>query len=200
MDIVETYLTELETAIATLSRDGIRAIVDALMGVWEQSGTAYLIGNGGSASTASHMMNDLMKFTSIEGCRRFRAVALTDNVPLMTALGNDLANDLAYEDIFIEPLKNLLEPLDAVVALSGSGNSPNIIKAIAYANSIGAVTIGLCGTPGGRLSMLAQRAVRIPADRIGQQEDGHLILNHVIASALRERIAQTMPVRLYAAG
>jgi D-sedoheptulose 7-phosphate isomerase len=187
MDIVETYLTELETAIATLSRDGIRAVVDALIAVWERSGTAYIIGNGGSASTASHMMNDLMKFTSLQGCRRFRAVALTDNVPLMTALGNDVA----FEDIFAEPLRNLIGPDDALVALSGSGNSPNIVKAIEYANSVGATTIGLCGSPGGRLSMLARHVVRVPADRIGQQEDGHLILNHVIAAAMRERIALT---------
>lgn len=196
MDIVDTYLSELETAIASLSRDGIRAIVDALMGVWEGSGTAYLIGNGGSASTASHMMNDLMKFTSIEGCKRFRAVALTDNVPLMTALGNDVD----FEDIFVEPLKNLLEPSDAVVALSGSGNSPNVLKAIDYANSVGAVTIGLCGSPGGRLSMMAQHVLRIPAERIAQQEDGHLILNHVIASAMRERIMSSRLLDVSATG
>ena len=186
MDIVETYLTELETAIANLSRDGIRAVVAALAEVWERSGTAYIIGNGGSASTASHMMNDLMKFTSIEGRQRFRAVALTDNVPLMTALGNDVA----FEDIFVEPLRNLIGPDDALIALSGSGNSPNILKAIEYANSVGATTIGLCGSPGGRLATLAKLVVRVPADRIGQQEDGHLILNHVVASALREQIAR----------
>jgi D-sedoheptulose 7-phosphate isomerase len=190
MDAVDTYLDELELALAALSRSGIRSIVDALMDVWEVSGTAYIIGNGGSASTASHMMNDLMKFTSLPGSRRFRAIALTDNVPLMSAIGNDIA----YEDIFVEPLRNLLGSEDALIAISGSGNSPNIVKAVEFANSMGAATVGLCGSPGGRLSMLARHVVRVPADRIGQQEDGHLILNHVIATALRERIADRSTV------
>ncbi|HXP93536.1 MAG TPA: SIS domain-containing protein, partial [Candidatus Binatia bacterium] len=151
--------------------------------------------NGGSASTASHMMNDLMKFTSIDGCRRFRAVALTDNVPLITALGNDLE----YADVFIEQLKNLLLPGDALIAISGSGNSPNIIKAVEYAKTVGAISIGLAGRPGGKLAQIADHKVVVPADRIGQQEDGHLVLNHVIATALRERIANSSKARLASA-
>jgi D-sedoheptulose 7-phosphate isomerase len=195
MDIIETYLAETEAAVAALSRDAIRSIVDALTAVWERSATAYIIGNGGSASTASHMMNDLMKFTSVEGRRRFRAVALTDNVPLMTAHGNDRS----YDDVFVEPLRNLLTEKDALIAISGSGNSPNVVKAVEYANEIGAVTIGLCGRPGGRLALLADVKVVIPADCIGQQEDGHLIVNHVVAMALRERIEAAQAASLAAA-
>lgn len=190
MDIVDAYLSELETAISHLSRDGIRAVVDALMSVWHRSGVAYIVGNGGSAATASHMMNDLMKFTAVDGCRRFRAVALTDNMPLLTAI----SNDMAFTEIFVEPLKNLLEPKDVLIALSASGNSPNIVRAVEFANTIGASTVGLCGRPGGRLAAIADHVVTIPADRIGQQEDGHLILNHVIAIALRERIEQSKAV------
>lgn len=185
MDAIETYLTEVEAAIRAISRDDVRAIVDELERVWREEATAYVIGNGGSASTASHMMNDLNKWTTMEGKRRFRAVALTDNVPLITALGNDLD----YSDVFSEQLKNLLRPSDCVIALSGSGNSPNIVKAIEFARSVGARTIGLCGRPGGKLATLADMRVIIPADRIGQQEDGHLVLNHAIATAMRERIA-----------
>jgi D-sedoheptulose 7-phosphate isomerase len=184
MDIIETYLAETEAAVAALSRDAIRSIVDALTAVWERSATAYIIGNGGSASTASHMMNDLMKFTSVEGRRRFRAVALTDNVPLMTAHGNDRS----YDDVFVEPLRNLLTEKDALIAISGSGNSPNVVKAVEYANEIG-----------GRLALLADVKVVIPADRIGQQEDGHLIVNHVVAMALRERIEAAQAASLAAA-
>jgi D-sedoheptulose 7-phosphate isomerase len=116
---------------------------------------------------------------------------LTDNVPLLTALGNDLS----YDDVFVEPLKNLMTDKDALIAISGSGNSPNVVKAIDYANEIGAVTIGLCGRPGGKLALSADLKIIIPADRIGQQEDGHLIVNHVVAMALRERIeaAQAAP-------
>jgi len=185
MDMVDVYLTETERAVRLIDRDAVRAVVDRLFACWSAGGTTYLIGNGGSAATASHMMNDLLKCTLVPGQPRFRAVALTDNVPAMTAF----ANDMSYEEIFVEPLRALLEPGDALIALSGSGNSPNVLRAIAYAREVGAVTVGLCGDTGGKLAGLADLAVKIPAARIGQQEDGHLILNHVIALALHERIA-----------
>jgi D-sedoheptulose 7-phosphate isomerase len=168
-----------------IDRDAVRAVVDRLFACWSAGGTTYLIGNGGSAATASHMMNDLLKCTLVAGQPRFRSVALTDNVPAMTAF----ANDMSYEEIFVEPLRALLEPGDVLIALSGSGNSPNVLRAIAYAREVGAATVGLCGDTGGKLAGLADLAVKIPAARIGQQEDGHLILNHVIALALHERIA-----------
>jgi D-sedoheptulose 7-phosphate isomerase len=189
MDMVERYLGEIEAAVKQIDRDAVRAVVDALFACWARGGTTYLIGNGGSAATASHMMNDLMKCTIVEGRRRFRALALTDNVPVMTAF----ANDQSYEDIFIEPLRAHLDARDVVVALSGSGNSPNVLRAIAFAKEQGVPTIGLCGDTGGRLAGLADLAVLIPAARIGQQEDGHLILNHAISLALHERIAATAP-------
>jgi D-sedoheptulose 7-phosphate isomerase len=188
MDAIDRYLDEVLAAIGAIARTDVRAVVDALESVWRADGTAYLIGNGGSASTASHMMNDLCKFTIVPGKRRFRAVALTDNVPLMTALGNDIA----YSEIFVEQLRSLARPGDAVVAISGSGNSPNVVTAIAYAREHGMRTIGLCGLPGGKLALLAELRVVVPADRIGQQEDGHLILNHTIATALRERIENSI--------
>jgi D-sedoheptulose 7-phosphate isomerase len=186
--MVERYLEEIETAVKRIDRDAVRAVVDALFACWARRGTTYLIGNGGSAANASHMMNDLTKCTIVEGRPRFRAIAFTDNVPIMTAM----ANDHSYEDIFTEPLRAHLDPRDVVLALSGSGNSPNILHAIAFAKEAGAVTIGLCGDTGGRLAKLADVAVLIPAARIGQQEDGHLILNHTIALALHERIAATV--------
>lgn len=184
MDVIETYLREVEEAIREISRDDVRAIVDVLFTMWERGSTAYIIGNGGSASTASHMMNDLSKFTSFPDRPRFRAIALTDNVPIMTAYGNDQS----YDDIFYEPMKNLVRKDDVVIAISGSGNSPNVIKAVELAKSVGAVTVGMCGHPGGKLADLADHTVVIPAKYIGQQEDGHLILNHAIATALRARV------------
>lgn len=184
MDVIETYLSEVEQAIRQISRPDVRSIVDVLFAMWQRGSTVYVLGNGGSASTASHMMNDLSKFTSFPNRARLRAIALTDNVPIMTAYGNDQS----YEDIFFEPMQNLVRKDDVVIAISGSGNSPNVIKAITFAKSIGAVTIGLCGHPGGKLAELADHRVIIPAQYIGQQEDGHLILNHAIATALRERV------------
>lgn len=187
MDMVERYLSEVEAAIRRIDRDAVRSVVDALYACWARTGTTYLIGNGGSASTASHMMNDLTKCTIAAGRPRFRALALTDSVPIMTAF----ANDQSYDDIFVEPLRAHLDARDVVVAISGSGNSPNVLHAVAFAKEHGALTIGLCGDTGGRLAALADLSVRIPAQRIGQQEDGHLILNHVISLALAERIAAT---------
>ncbi len=185
MDMVARYLGEMEDVVRKIDRAAVRRVVDMLFACWRRGGTTFVIGNGGSAATASHMMNDLMKCTIVAGQPRFRAIALTDNVPTMTAF----ANDVAYDDIFTEQLVALLAPGDALVALSGSGNSPNVLRAVAFAKEAGATTVGLCGDTGGRLALLADIAVKVPATRIGQQEDGHLILNHAIALTLHERIA-----------
>ena len=186
MDIIDTYLIELEYVIHTLSRDEVRAVADALLDAWRARKQILILGNGGSAATASHMMNDLNKFTRVEGQPRFRALALTDNVPWMTAVGNDQS----YAEIFVEQLQNLMLPGDTVIAISASGNSPNVVRAVEYAKANGATVIGLCGKPGGKLAQLADVKVIIPADRIGQQEDGHMILDHVLSLALLERIKQ----------
>lgn len=185
MDAIDRYLSEVETAIRGIDRDDVRRVVDALYGAWERDAQIFIIGNGGSASTASHMMNDLCKFTRFEGRRRIRAIALTDNVPLMTAY----SNDQSYDDAFVEPLRTLMREGDTLVAISGSGNSPNVVKAVEFARDNGARVIGLCGSPGGKLAALAHIRVIVPANHIGQQEDGHHVVNHAIATALRERLA-----------
>jgi D-sedoheptulose 7-phosphate isomerase len=151
MDMVDVYLSETERAVRSIDRGAVRTVVDRLFACWSAGKTTYLIGNGGSAATASHMMNDLLKCTLVPGQPRYKAIALTDNVPAMTAF----ANDQSYEDIFVEPLMALLTPGDTVIALSGSGNSPNVLRAVAYAKETGALTIGLCGDTGGRLAILA---------------------------------------------
>jgi D-sedoheptulose 7-phosphate isomerase len=184
VDFVDVYLDEMETVIRELSRAAVRTVVDRLELAWQRDSTVYIIGNGGSASTCSHMMNDLLKFTKLPGARPVRAVALTDNVPFLTAI----ANDCSYDDVFSAALENLLRPADIVIAISGSGNSPNVVRACEYALNRGAEVIGLLGSPGGRTAEIASYKVIVPAERIGQQEDGHLIINHTIAMALRERI------------
>ena len=184
MGSIESYLAELEVVVRGISRQDVQAVADRLFEAWRRRQSVYLIGNGGSAATAAHMMNDLNKFTAIGDLPRFRALALTDNIPYLTAI----ANDQAYADIFVESLKNFLRPDDVVVAISGSGNSPNIVKAVEYARAQGATVIGFCGSPGGRLAQLANLKVVIPSPKITQQEDGHMILDHAIATALRERI------------
>jgi D-sedoheptulose 7-phosphate isomerase len=184
MDMIERYIVEMEYALRSLSRDDVRRVVGALFDAWRWEKTVWIIGNGGSAATASHMMNDLCKCTLVDGQPRFRAMALTDNIPLMTAV----ANDLEYAEVFVEQLRTHLRRGDVLVALSGSGNSSNIVRAVTYAKESGALTIGLCGSPGGTLAKIADLRVIFPAERIGQQEDGHLMLNHAIALELRDRI------------
>lgn len=186
MNTIDLYLTELEGVIRDLPRADIEAVAEALLGAWRERRQVFILGNGGSAATASHMMNDLNKYASVPGRRRFRALALTDNVPWLTAVGNDQS----YAEVFVEPLENFLQPGDLVIAISASGNSANVVRAAEYARQRGATVIGFCGRPGGRLAALAQLRVIIPSDRIGQQEDGHLILNHALAFALRARLEQ----------
>ncbi len=184
MDIIDQYLTELEGVVRNISRQDVRAVADRLFEAWRQQQSVYLIGNGGSAATAAHMMNDLNKFTAMGELPRFRAFALTDNIPYLTAI----ANDQAYADIFVESLRNFLRPDDVVIAISGSGNSANVVKAVEYARAQRATVIGFCGSPGGRLAQIADIKVIIPSPKITQQEDGHMILDHVIATVLRDRI------------
>jgi D-sedoheptulose 7-phosphate isomerase len=186
-DRVSAYLDETVEIVKSISRSEVRDVVSRLFEGWRAGSTTYIIGNGGSAATASHMMNDLNKMTSFPETPRFRAIALTDNVPYITAV----ANDIDYADVFIEQLRNLLRPNDILIAISGSGNSENIIRAAEYARGLGAYVIGLCGNPGSRLCKSSDAAVTISAKSICQQEDGHLILNHAIALALRDLIAAT---------
>jgi D-sedoheptulose 7-phosphate isomerase len=187
--LIALYLRELAEVVAALSVAEIAAVAEALLEARREGHTVFIIGNGGSAAAASHMMNDLSKFCSLPGRPRFRALALTDNVPWLTAVGNDQS----YAEIFVEPLRNWLQPGDWVVAISASGNSPNIVAAVEYAQAHGGRVIGLCGRPGGRLAEKADLKVIVPSDRIGQQEDGHVIINHVLAFALRARLELEPP-------
>lgn len=184
MDFIDTYLTELEHSVRALSRDDLQKAVEALMQAWRDDRNIWIIGDGGSAATSSHMMNDINKLTITPGKRRFRAIALTDNMPLITAWGNDAAFDV----VFAEQLRNFMRSGDTVIAISTSGNSPNLVKAVETAREIGGTVIALLGDKGGKLAGLADVVVRFPDPNQGRQEDGHLIMNHVIAGALKERL------------
>ena len=186
MDFIDTYLTALTQSIQNFSRDDLRKVCDALMVAWREERTVFIIGNGGSAATASHMMNDLNKLTITPGKKRFRAIALTDNMPLVTAWGNDLS----FAVSFAEPLRNLMRPGDFVIAISTSGNSPNILKAVEAAYEIGGTVIALVGDVGGKLAELADIVVKFPDPHQGRQEDGHLIMNHIIAGELKQRLSE----------
>jgi D-sedoheptulose 7-phosphate isomerase len=187
MDSIDRYLDEVAELARALPRDDIRRVVAAVRQVRDSGRQLFIMGNGGSAATASHMACDLAKTSITNGSRRIRAIALTDNAALMTAW----ANDSAYEDVFAEQLLNLVQPGDLVIAISGSGNSPNVLKAIEVAKKAGAMTVGFTGEPGGRLKDLVDLKVVVPSTRIEQAEDGHMILDHVIAVVLREGAAES---------
>ena len=212
MDIVETYLTQLAEVVAEMPRDQIWDVIYALVDAWQRRARVFLLGNGGSAATASHMAYALNKLTIVpgqprgigvieaepvnrdsipRGQPRFKAIALTDNVPLMTAWGDDTA----YENIFVEQLLNFLEPGDVVIGISPSGNSPNVLKALQVAREHGAVTVGFTGRDSGQLKHLVEHCICVPSDHVGQQEDAHMILDHVIATTLRQLIEEEAEAR-----
>lgn len=160
----------------------ISEIIDVLLDARNHGKNVFIMGNGGSSSTASHFVGDLSKGAIVHGKPRFKAISLTDNVPNVLAW----ANDESYEDIFTEQLKNLMNPQDIVIGISGSGNSENVIKAINYANEAGCVTIGFSGFDGGKLLKIAQYNIHVDDTYMQRVEDVHLILEHLLTSIIRE--------------
>src|SRR5437899_2810070 len=190
-EFAKTYVQDLKSVLDKLPFDKLDGIVVAIESAHEAGKQIFIIGNGGSAATASHMMNDLNKGTlghKGDGTwKRFRVIALTDNVSLMTAW----ANDTDYNHIFSEPLKNLAQRGDVLVAISASGNSPNIIAAVEAAKQIGVKVIGLIGFGGGKLSKMADVSFVVPSDGYGPVEDVHMILDHIITGYLYEKLKET---------
>ena len=189
MKSIERYLAGVQRTLAALSPEQIGEAVDVLLSANYVGSTVFTLGNGGSASTASHFACDLAKGTITPGRPRFRVVALTDNVPLMTAWGNDVS----YEAIFAEQLRGLMRRGDVVVAISGSGNSPNVLRAVDLARQMGGITIGLSGFAGGELSTLVDVPVVVPCECMEQIEDIHLTLCHLMCTVLREKLERIEP-------
>ena len=192
-EFAKQYLETLKSLLDRLPLDAVDRVVAMLEAAYETGHQIFVIGNGGSAATASHLMNDLCKGTLGEGpegspdWKRFRAIALTDNVSLLTAW----ANDAGYSRVFSEPLKNLAQPGDLLVAISASGNSPNILAAVEAAKRIGVRVVGLTGFDGGRLAKLADAALVVPSNEYGPVEDAHAVLGHIITSYLFQKIKAT---------
>jgi len=184
----QRYLTGLKTVLDKLPLDVIEQIAAALEKAHAERRQIFIIGNGGSAATASHMMNDLNKGTlghkGDAPWGRFRVIALTDNVSLMTAWGNDTD----YNHIFSEPLKNLANPGDLLICISASGNSPNILAACDVAKQLGLKIIGLTGFTGGKLAAVSDIALVVPSHDYGPVEDVHMILDHILTSYLYETL------------
>ena len=180
-ELFNEYLKCLKEAISGLDLNQVNGIVGVLQEAQENARQVFLFGNGGSAATASHLACDLVKMTAIPGKPPLRAISLTDNVAMMTAI----ANDISYDDIFVEQMSALWNRGDLAIGISASGNSANVLKAVEYANNHGGKTIGFSGFGGGRLAKIADLNITFPSRNYGVVEDMHLVLTHLISQALR---------------
>ena len=178
---VGAYLTELHEAMQTVLAPPLEAALDVLLAARQRGATVYFCGNGGSASTASHFALDLSKNTRHPVKGRFRTASFVDNIGMVTAWGNDDG----YDRVFVEQAQTLMRAGDVLVAISGSGNSPNVLLAADYARGLGCPVIALIGFDGGELHLKADVALIVPGKNIEQAEDGHLILNHAICTAVK---------------
>lgn len=172
----------MHAVLKRLSHDDIQSVIAVLRYARATGRQVFTLGNGGSAATASHFACDLGKGTIRDGSPRFQVTALTDNMPLFSAW----ANDTGYENVFSQQLANLARPGDVIIAISGSGNSANVLNAVRQARSVGAITVGLTGFEGGQLKDLVDVSVVVPCHCMEQIEDVHLILEHLICTILRQ--------------
>ncbi len=181
MDEYKHYVFEIKETLDNLPWGAIRDTINLLHHARLMGKQVFIMGNGGSAATASHMACDLGKNTVVPNRPRFRVMALTDNMPLFSAY----ANDHGYENVFAEQLASFVRRGDIVIAISTSGNSPNVLKAIELAREVGAITIGWTGYDGGMLSTVVDIPVIVPNHCAEQIEDIHLMLEHLVTTALR---------------
>jgi D-sedoheptulose 7-phosphate isomerase len=179
------YVDYVAEVLKGIDPHEIAAFVRTLLDARARGATVYFIGNGGSAATASHFANDLSIGTKTED-RHFRIVALTDNVPVLTAI----ANDFGYEEVFERQLRAVLDAGDVVVAISASGNSPNLLRAIDFAKKAGATTVGLTAFDGGTLHGMVDVRVHVPTHKgeYGPAEDAHMVLDHLVTAYLMHAV------------
>ena len=182
----EAYFSRLSSTLECLPFAIIDKVAEVLLRAYRDRRSVFLFGNGGSAALASHFACDLGKGTVVNGCERFRVMSLTDNIPMLTAW----ANDSRYEDVFAEQLRNFVQAGDVAFAISGSGNSPNILQGLQVAREAGAYNIGLTGYQGGKMKALCDLCMVMPSENMQVIEDLHLSVSHCIFSVVRSRIAQ----------
>lgn len=177
---IKEYYKELSDTLLKLDYEQISEAMNALVNCYENGGTVYVFGNGGSSATASHMVCDFNKGVSMKKSKKFNFVCLSDNTPILTAL----ANDLSYEDVFAYQIEKILTKDDLVLAISGSGNSKNIIKACEVAKKAGVKIIGMTGYDGGKLYQMADYHLHAPINDMMKAEDIHMSFDHMMATIL----------------
>jgi D-sedoheptulose 7-phosphate isomerase len=183
MGFIKKYIRDMVDVYSSVSEEEILQVIKILDEARNNNKTIFIMGNGGSASNASHFVNGLSKGAEAEGKLRFRAIGLTDNIPNLLAYGNDYG----YEHIFDEQLKNLLRKGDIVIGISGSGNSKNVLNAVDYAKKNGATTIGFCGFNGGKLKEMVDYNIHVKSDCMEIVEDVHLSITHLIACFFKNK-------------
>lgn len=177
MGHLEEYRARVIDALGAIDLNVVQQVLDTLAAAREQGNTIYTCGNGGSAATASHFATDLGKGASFGNSTRFKVIALTDSISTITAY----ANDVSYDVVFAEQLINHAKPGDVLVCISGSGNSPNVLRAVEAANAVGLTTIAMTGFAGGALGPVVDLHINVPDDHMGRIEDAHMSLCHMIA-------------------
>ena len=177
---IKAYLSNLKNTIDAISVESINELINILEKARDEDRNVFIMGNGGSAATASHFVCDFNKGLFIEDRKNYRFICLNENLPSLMAY----ANDLSFDDIFVGPLRSYFCKGDVVIGISGSGNSMNVINAINYANKNDGVTIGLTGYDGGKLFKIAKHNLHIPVDDMQITEDLHMILDHCIMNVL----------------
>ena len=180
---IQGYLQNVQTLLETIDIPWLEEAVESLLTAWRGGNRVLLMGNGGSSSSVSHIVNDMQKNIALETGKPLRTLCLSDCTPLMMAW----ANDTSWENIFTPQIECWTEPGDVVIGVSGSGNSANVLNGIEAANRLGATTYGLAGFQGGKLKDVAQHCLVIPSDNMQRIEDVHMILLHILFSTLLER-------------
>jgi len=175
-----TYFDKLRATLDQVDDKAFDEGVELIRQAWQRGSQIITLGNGGSALTALHFINDWNKSIFMSSGKPFLGRSLVDNTGLLLAY----ANDVSFQDLFVEQLKNILNPQDLVIAISGSGNSENVLRAVSYANGVGAQTLGLCGYSGGKLKSLASKSIWIPKDDMQICEDLHFIFGHIVMQRL----------------
>lgn len=173
---IKKYIDKEIDVLKKLNVSEIDCVMEILDKARLEGRRIYICGNGGSAATASHFVCDFNKGVSLGLDKRFRFECLGDNIPTMMAI----ANDLSYEDIFVEPLKNKMEADDVVIGISGSGNSENVVRALKFANENGGLTIGIVGYDGGKIKQIAKHCIHVKINNMQIVEDVHMMLDHVM--------------------
>lgn len=184
-----SYIQLVKDTLDALDPASIEALAQAFLQTREAGGNIYTFGNGGSGATASHAAGDFLKGASYGLDKRFRMICLNDNLPSMMAI----ANDIGWEDIFVEPLRNFLEPKDLVIGISGSGNSENVVRALSHARDKGARTVAMCGYKGGKIKDLADIVIHAPVMDMEVVEDVHMVVFNIVKKAMMKQLLGDAP-------